>query len=42
MGRQGNEEITADDLAAWQETINYEVLCLIGGRNQRCYLPDRG
>ena len=41
MGRQGKEEITADDLAAWQETINYEVLCLIGGRNHRCYLPDR-
>ncbi len=41
MGRQGDEEITADDLAAWQETINYEVLCLFGGRNQHCYLPDR-
>lgn len=41
MGRQGDEEITADDLASWQETINYEVLCLIGGRNQHCYLSDR-
>jgi alanine racemase len=41
MGRQGDEEITADELAVWQETINYEVLCLIGGRNQHCYLPDR-
>jgi alanine racemase len=37
LGRQGLEEITADELAAWQETINYEVLCLIGSRNQRCY-----
>jgi len=41
MGRQGTEEITADELAGWQETINYEVLCLFGGRNQRCYLPER-
>jgi alanine racemase len=41
MGRQGDAEITADDLAAWQDTINYEVLCLIGSRNQHCYLPER-
>ncbi len=38
LGRQGTtEEITADQLADWQDTINYEVLCLLGGRNPRFY-----
>lgn len=37
MGRQGNEEITADEIAAWMETISYEVLCLFGGVNRREY-----
>ncbi|MDF1577320.1 MAG: alanine racemase [Desulfurivibrionaceae bacterium] len=38
MGRQGREEITADEIAGWSETISYEILCLFGGRNQRVYL----
>ncbi|HSH13980.1 MAG TPA: alanine racemase [Desulfurivibrionaceae bacterium] len=42
LGRQGTEEITADELAGWQETISYEVLCLFGASNQRVYLPERG
>jgi len=37
LGRQGGEEITADELAAWQETISYEVLCLLGASNPRFY-----
>lgn len=41
LGRQGEEEITADELAGWQETISYEVLCQFGASNQRIYLPDR-
>ena len=35
LGRQGSEEITADEVAGWMETINYEVLCLFGNLNQR-------
>lgn len=38
LGRQGSGEITADEAASWLETINYEVLCLFGGRNRRVYL----
>lgn len=37
LGRQGGEEITADDLAAGLGTISYEVLCLIGRRVPRLY-----
>ncbi len=35
LGRQGSEAITADELAAWMGTINYEVLCLLGNLNDR-------
>ncbi len=37
LGRQGEDEITAEEVAGWLETINYEVVCLFGGRNQRVY-----
>jgi alanine racemase len=37
IGRQGCEQITATDLAAWQQTIPYEVLCAIGPRVPRRY-----
>ncbi|MEN8134715.1 MAG: alanine racemase [Thermodesulfobacteriota bacterium] len=40
MGCQGGAEITADDIAAWSDTISYEILCLFGGSNRRLYLPD--
>ncbi len=39
IGRQGQEVITAADLAAWQQTIPYEVLCAIGPRVPRRYDP---
>lgn len=39
MGRQGGAEITADEIAAWSDTISYEILCLFGGSNLRIYLP---
>jgi len=39
IGRQGNEEITADEVAETQGTISYEVLCRIGPRVPRVYLP---
>jgi alanine racemase len=38
LGRQGDEEITADEIAAWMETISYEVLCLFGNLNNRVYV----
>lgn len=38
FGRQGEEEITVDELAEKLGTINYEVLCGIAGRIPRVYL----
>jgi alanine racemase len=40
LGRQGAAAITADDLAAYQGTISYEVLCQISPRLTRVYLED--
>lgn len=37
LGRQGEDCIDADELAAWMESINYEALCLIGRLNSRVY-----
>jgi alanine racemase len=37
IGRQGREEITAAELAAWAGTINYEVVCGISSRVPREY-----
>ena len=39
IGRQGDAEITADEVAAQLGTISYEVLCRIGPRVPRTYLP---
>ena len=38
LGAQGGDEITADELAAWMDTISYEVLCLFGNLNNRVYV----
>ena len=38
IGEQGAERITALDLARWQGTIPYEVLCGIGPRIRRLYI----
>jgi alanine racemase len=38
FGRQGEAEITADEIARWDETLNYEVLCRISKRVPRIYL----
>jgi alanine racemase len=35
IGRQGQEEVTADELAARLDTINYEVVTRIGHRVPR-------
>jgi alanine racemase len=37
IGRQGQDRITANDVAAWAGTIPYEVLCSIGPRVPRQY-----
>ena len=38
FGRQGEEEITADELASWLGTINYEVVCGLSERVPREYV----
>ncbi|MCB2180573.1 MAG: alanine racemase [Desulfobulbaceae bacterium] len=38
MGRQGDEEISVDEIAALMGTINYEVVCLLGNNNPRIYI----
>ena len=35
IGRDGDEEITAEDLAAWAGTISYEILLSVGSRVER-------
>jgi len=38
MGCQGDKRITADEIAAWMESISYEVLCLFGHCNRIEYV----
>jgi alanine racemase len=38
LGKQGPEQITVQDLAAWAGTIPYELLCRLGRRLPRRYL----
>lgn len=40
MGRQGEESLTADELAAGLGTISYEIICLVGKRVPRLYLRN--
>ncbi|MFC5470085.1 alanine racemase [Cohnella suwonensis] len=35
IGRQGDEEITAEEVAAWLDTLNYEVTCMVAARVPR-------
>ena len=37
IGRNGDKEITATDVAAYRGTINYEVVCLLSDRLPRVY-----
>lgn len=39
MGQSGNERLTASDLAEYAGTIHYEILCSIGKRIPRIYIP---
>ena len=34
------DKITADSLAEWAGTINYEIVCMISKRIPRIYLKD--
>ncbi len=38
FGKQGEAEITADEVAAWAETINYEIVTGVAARVPRVYL----
>jgi alanine racemase len=38
IGGQGDEQITADDVAGWMGTINYEVVCGLSERVPREYV----
>ncbi len=37
----GEKQVTADDIAAWADTINYEVVCLISKRVPRVYIEGK-
>ena len=37
MGEDGNEQITAEDIANWSDTICYEILLSAGSRVERIY-----
>ena len=41
IGKQGNAQITADDLAELIGTIPYEILCATGKRLPRLYVADK-
>ncbi|MED0680959.1 alanine racemase [Aneurinibacillus thermoaerophilus] len=40
IGRQGNEEISVDEMAEWLTTINYEVTCMVSKRVPRVYYEN--
>jgi alanine racemase len=35
-----SQAVTVDEVAAWMDTINYEVTCLIGRRVPRAYMKN--
>ena len=41
VGRRGEAEIGVDEVAAWAETISYEVLCGVSRRVPRRYVGER-
>lgn len=42
IGTDGNETVTAEDLAAYANTISYEILCSLGKRIPRIYPEKEG
>ena len=41
IGRDGDEVITAEEVAGWSRTISYEVLTALGPRVERRYSPSQ-
>jgi len=37
IGKQGGDTITAEEVAAWADTINYEIYCALSHRVPRYY-----
>ena len=35
LGRDGDEQVSADQLAVWAQTINYEIVTRIGAHLRR-------
>ncbi len=42
IGQQGDDEISAAEMAGWLKTINYEVVTRIGKRVPRIYIEEKG
>jgi alanine racemase len=42
LGKQGEEQISADDIAAKISTINYEIFCNLGGYRKKVFLNSSG
>jgi alanine racemase len=40
LGRQGEQEIPAEELAVLLNTISYEILCAVGGRVPRVWIES--
>ena len=40
IGKQGDQEISADEIAEHLETINYEIPCMISQRVPRVFQED--
>lgn len=40
LGEDGGARLSADDLAAWAQTISYEIYCILGAANPRRYLGE--
>ncbi|MDE6884362.1 MAG: alanine racemase, partial [Clostridia bacterium] len=38
IGSQGDLSVTAEDIASWADTINYEIVCGISRRVPRLYV----
>lgn len=40
LGRQKDESVSADELAGYANTINYEIVCHLGNRLPRVYINE--
>jgi alanine racemase len=40
LGKQGNDMITADELALRANTISYEILTTLGNKSERIYVKS--